>query len=72
MKINQFDEEDNEMQLGDTQFLNLASFIGKKDKRVSLFFTPVNSEITLVKLDVLVTIRPSNSKLTSGKQFTIS
>jgi len=48
---------------------DLSKFIGKKEKPVTFYFRPMNSEIFLLKLSALVTIRPSNSKETTFKKF---
>ena len=41
----------------------------KKEKAVSFCFYPTNSDISIVKVDATLSIRPTNSKVTTRKQF---
>lgn len=67
IKLLQYDENEVAIQIGETQKIDLAQYVGKKDKQVSIYFYPTNSQIQIVKVDATLSIRPSNSKVTSGK-----
>lgn len=72
IKLREYDQDDNFVPLGETQYLDLAPFIGKKDHPVSIYFRPEDSDASLVKLDATVTIRPSASKVTSKPNFKVT
>ena len=70
LKVYQHDEEENQKQIGDTQWINLSHYMGKDKQEISIYFRPNNSEIELVKIDAVVSVRPSASKETSNKLYT--
>jgi hypothetical protein len=72
VKILHWYNEDESIQLGSTEFLNLAPFIGKKNEEVVLYFQPDNSDLRLVLIEADITIRPSTSKETTKPRHTVS